>query len=232
MSRDWLVWLLCFSLFGCGAVWAQIPIKSTFFVVNNIHDLAEILGAVATVVAVCVAAANINSWKHQVRAVADLELARNLAISLKRYKDCIIGVWAIAEFAADQSDGSEEPPMELSEPIDSDFQRAIDELAKFQLEVKDLILRCQFGWRINLSLDSIELFKFADRCSLVVKNYLLMSKRIRASPDVAERLRKAIVTHWSWFEQNGYDSYELAIARTDDLSASLEKRIDKKLSIA
>jgi hypothetical protein len=232
MTRDWVVWLGCFLLFGCGAVWAQIPIKTDFFVVDNIHDLFEILGALATIVAVCVAAASINSWKHQVNAVADLELARDFVISLQRYKDCIVGVWVIAEFAAAQAHGSETPPLELSEPIDADFQRSLDELSKSQLEVKDLLLRCQSVWRINLISESKQLFQFSDRCSLTVKNYLLLSRKIPASPNMASRVRKAVITHWSWFETNGCDSYELAIARTNDLSAKLEKRIEKKLSVA
>ncbi|SDU57968.1 hypothetical protein [Pseudomonas mandelii] len=232
MTRDWVVWLGCFLLFGCGAVWAQIPIKTDFFVVDNIHDLFEILGALATIVAVCVAAASINSWKHQVNAVADLELARNLVISLHRYKDSIVGMWAIAEFAAAQAQGSEQPPIELSEPIDADFQKSLDELSEAQLEVKDLLLRCQSVWRINLSSDSKDLFRFADRCSLTVRNYLLLSRKIPASANMARRVRKAVTTHWSWFEENGCDTYELAIARANDLSARLEKRIEKKLSVA
>lgn len=231
MGRDWLIWLLCFLLFGCGAVWAQIPIKSDFFVVDNIHDLFEIFGALATVVAVCVAAANINSWKHQVNAAADLELARSFAISFQRYKDCIVGMWVIAEFAVTQANGSEQPLIEVSEPIDADFQKSLDELSKAQLEVKDLILRCQSVWRINLNDDSQQLFQFADRCALTVKNYLLLSRKTPASANMASRVRKAVVTHWSWFENNGCETYELAIARTDELSTKLEKRIAKKLSI-
>ncbi|MBV4496405.1 hypothetical protein HU715_013620 [Pseudomonas sp. SWRI12] len=232
MSRDWVVWLGCFLLFGCGAVWAEIPIKNGFFIVNDVHDFFEILGSLATVVAVCVAAVSINSWKHQVNAVADLELARSLVFCLQRYKDQIIGVWVIAEFAASQAKGAETPNIELSTLVDAGFEKELDKLSAIQSEIKDLLLRCQSAWKLDLSTESRNINRFSERCSLVVKNYMLLSRKTPVFPNMSVRLRTAVVNHWSWFENNNFHTYESATLHVSDLVSRLEARVDKKLSIA
>ncbi|MNM52641.1 hypothetical protein D3C81_637260 [compost metagenome] len=53
--------MVCLGLFAAGAVWSKLIFPSEFWKVDNIHDLFEIFGAVATMGAVYIAA----TWKRQ-----------------------------------------------------------------------------------------------------------------------------------------------------------------------
>lgn len=231
MRRDWVVWLGCVLLFGCGAIWAQIPIKSDFFVVDNVHDLLELLGALATIFAVCVAAANINIWKQQVNATADLELARKVVTSLYRYKSNIMDVWVWAEFAVAQLKDLEAKGFKLSDSLSSEIEGALARNSHAQLELKDLLLQCQRVWRVNFSFDTTQAFVFADRCSSVAKNYLLFSRTFHSAPQVAVQTNKTILMHWTWFEGNEFHTYKGAITHAEKLISALEQRIDEKLLV-
>ena len=71
-----MVWLGCFLLFAIGTIWGAVPIGTTFFKVADIHDLSDIIGSIATALAVCLAAAGYNAWKSQLVAASDHELSR------------------------------------------------------------------------------------------------------------------------------------------------------------
>ncbi|MCS3835572.1 hypothetical protein HNR03_000152 [Pseudomonas sp. JAI111] len=232
MRRDWVVWLGCFLLFGCGAVWAQVPLKTSFFVIDSVHDLFEVLGALATVVAVCVAAANINTWKHQVNASADLELARKVVTALYRYKDKIMTTWGWAEFSVEQLHGDEKPTPELSDAVNETIQASIDESDNAALVLKDLLLECQSAWRLNFDIESTFVYMFSDRCSLVAKSYILWSRTYHLDSQVAARSEKSIRTHWSWFEKNKCENYSDAITHLERLLSKLERRIEEKLLLS
>ncbi|MCQ9423429.1 hypothetical protein NRB16_07830 [Pseudomonas sp. LJDD11] len=65
MKRDWVIWGGCVALFGAGVIWGKISGGPDFFKVANIHDLFEILGATATVIAASVAVSALSGWKGQ-----------------------------------------------------------------------------------------------------------------------------------------------------------------------
>ncbi|WDH37413.1 hypothetical protein [Pseudomonas chlororaphis] len=82
--KDRIVWGGCALLFGCGFVWGKISSPAGFFKVDNIHDLFEMAGAVATVIAASAAVMAINSWRSQFtygekyKAVRDFHAASQL----------------------------------------------------------------------------------------------------------------------------------------------------------
>jgi hypothetical protein len=229
MRRDWMVWLGCFFLFGSGAVWAQVPIKSDFFVVDNVHDLFEILGALATVIAVCVAAANINTWKHQVNASADLELARKVVTAIHRYKSKVMAAWGWAEFSAAQLNVGQPPTSDLSESVNDAIQNALDENDSSHLELMDLLLQCKSAWRLDFGTDQKVLELFADRCSLVSKSYILRARTYNLNHQLALRSENVMRNHWLWFEENNCSDYGQAAKHVEGLLSKLEHRIEEKL---
>lgn len=80
MNKDWVIWIGCVLLFCSGVVWGMIPDKKGFFTVTNIHDLFDIFGAIATMVAAAVAVTALTNWRSQFRHAARFE-------SLKALKD-------------------------------------------------------------------------------------------------------------------------------------------------
>lgn len=63
--RDKIIWVGCISLFGAGFIAGRIVGSSQFFEVDNIHDLFEIAGAAATLVAAVVAIGALGSWRNE-----------------------------------------------------------------------------------------------------------------------------------------------------------------------
>ncbi|RYZ22767.1 MAG: hypothetical protein EOO16_07890 [Chitinophagaceae bacterium] len=86
MRKDWVVWVGCASLFATGVIWGRVPIATDFFKVKDIHDLFDIAGAGATVIAVIFAALKYDDWKEQMKVQRDYELASRIYPELMRFK--------------------------------------------------------------------------------------------------------------------------------------------------
>jgi hypothetical protein len=74
------VWGGCVLLFLAGVIWGMVPDKTGFFVVTNIHELFDMIGAFATVVAAVVAVVALTNWQSQFRHETRFQ-------SLKELKD-------------------------------------------------------------------------------------------------------------------------------------------------
>ncbi|WP_152537909.1 hypothetical protein [Pseudomonas canadensis] len=231
MSRDWVVWLCSFLLFACGAVWAAVPIRSDFFVVSNVHDLFEILGSLATVVAVCVAAANINSWKHQVNAAADLELARRLVACLHGYRTRMQNMWYWADFAVQMVEVDDEITASDMGFDEKKISPEIKETREQQMQLKELVLQSQSAWRVELESEAAEIFKFTDRCFFILNNSFIWMGAYDSNTKLGERMNGSINRHWSWFVKNNCRTPEQAYMFIDSLISNFEKKIEKKLMI-
>lgn len=229
MKRDWVVWLGCFLLFGMGTVWARVPINNNFFVVADIHDLFEIASAIATVVAVCVAWESYNSWKRQVHAPADLELARKLVHALHQYKNDILRLWFSAELAVELLEMPIEPTAEAVTLGFSDFEDLYLQESSAKQDLKSLLLQCRIAWRIDFDEEASALFKFSERCNYVVRNYLLRTRSPGSTLRVDSNIRRAVANHWSWFKSNNCNSYEGAVKYVDGLLLLVEGKVEGKL---
>lgn len=95
MNRDLVIWLGCILLFVAGVIWGMIPDKKGFFVVPNIHDLFDILGALATMIAAAVAVVALTNWRSQFRHEARFQSLKELkdaAIELHTFRGYLITV--------------------------------------------------------------------------------------------------------------------------------------------
>lgn len=92
-----MIWGGCVLLFAAGVVWGMIPDKKGFFVVSNIHDLFDIVGAVATMIAAAVAVAALSNWQSQFRHAArfeSLKALKDAATELHSFRKYLITVQA------------------------------------------------------------------------------------------------------------------------------------------
>ncbi|MBJ2237021.1 hypothetical protein JFT61_19600 [Pseudomonas fluorescens] len=177
MKRDWVVWLGCFLLFGMGALWARVPISNNFFVVENVHDLFEILGAIATVAAVLLAAAGINAWRSQLQATSDHELARRLLVSLYKYREAVRSIRHPMIMSSETSPGENEKRSD-----DSDIDRfqglckAYDRRFKAAGEIRILllseILEADVAWGEKLKNTILPLVKLEFELNTYIQTHL------------------------------------------------------------
>ena len=63
--RDKVIWLGCVLLFAAGVIAGKMSGAADFFKVDNIHDLFEISGSVATLVAAVVAIRALGDWRSE-----------------------------------------------------------------------------------------------------------------------------------------------------------------------
>jgi hypothetical protein len=191
MRRDWVVWLLCFLLFGCGVVWAQIPIKSSFFIIDNVHDLFEILGALATIIAVCVAASGINAWRWQLRATSDHDLARKILVSIYKYREAIKRIrhpmiMASETSADDNEKRSENPDIERFQGMCKAYDRRFKAAGEIRVLLLSELLEADVVWGEKLRAIVSQLIKLELELSTFVRSYLMI-----INPSEANDMRKA-----------------------------------------
>jgi len=92
-----LIWLAGFFMAGLILGIVSISVSPNLVTFSQVHDLFEIFGAVATVLAVGIAIYGLNTWQTEIGAASDHELARRLAVSLRRYKLSVVDAWHCAE---------------------------------------------------------------------------------------------------------------------------------------
>ncbi|WP_062390774.1 hypothetical protein [Pseudomonas abietaniphila] len=218
-------------LFFAGFLWGMVPEKSGFFVVANVHDFFDICGAVATVFAVIVAMSALNSWKHQILAEADRDLARKVIISLNTWRSSITRVWGWTEVSAYQ--------------IQIDFTTSkyffdinMRQLIRSELvseksardELLGLLLECKLVWKKAEELTDREPFKLADRCFYCVNSFLILLDHDKDSEEYTRTMR-SLVNHWSWFVDNKVINQDGFEALLQDLLGPFEESLEKRLFI-
>ena len=117
MNRDWVIWLGCVLLFCSGVVWGMIPDKKSFFTIASVHDLFDIFGAIATMVAAAVAVIALSNWRSQFRHAARFESLKSLkdaATKLHTFRKYLIIVQSRCLFLM-QSGGVEDPELRKNE---------------------------------------------------------------------------------------------------------------------
>jgi hypothetical protein len=209
----------------CGGV----PIGRNFFSVPNIHDLFEIFAASATVIAVCLAASELNNWKRQIPAEADNQLARRTVLALHRWKTHVARQWGWVEFASYQIDGDlSDTDQKLILQVDAGIDRDLDIEQRSREELAALLLECRLVWKADIEKHEQELLRISERCALCVKSYLAMSKSV-TSPDLFEKRRHRLVAHWGWFKKQKLDTAEGFDEFISSLCKPLELELDERL---
>lgn len=166
-------WLLCLGLFGAGVVWSKMITPSDFWKVNNVHDLFEILGALATSGAVLIALMTMNSWKRQAKAEADHELARRVVIILRKYRDELVHTWSYAESSVSQirgstwiGDGGNESPLV------GIYQRRLDQMEEVRAQLSPIEVECSEIWGGIFKTKFDELYSYDDGFRSFIETYL------------------------------------------------------------
>lgn len=91
--KDKVVWSCCALLFGAGVIWGKLSGPADFFKVADIHDLFEIFGAAATVIAASVAVSALSGWKGQ---FAHAEKYRSIRDFHGACQGCWNGYWYVS----------------------------------------------------------------------------------------------------------------------------------------
>jgi hypothetical protein len=217
MRTDWVVWIGCVSLFVTGVIWGRVPIPIDFFKVEDVHDLFEIAGAGATVLAVCLAAAGLNAWKLQILATSDHDLARRASIALHTYLAAVIRACQVAEFlevrvASEIGKGGIKPHQ-----IDG-IRRELERLESAIESLKALSLECKIVWGEGVFLKFKSVLLPGEKYSVCIEGYLLWS-----SGDTSNAAKDALAEQIT-------DAFNYVIPMVGTGKASVEKAMDHALS--
>lgn len=171
MRRDLLVWLGCGCLFLAGAIWGRLIPGSNFFKVSDIHDLAEVIAAFATTIAVALAFIGLNAWKKQAVATADHDLARRSAVMIQRSKYLLPSSVDLAYYASMMVNHQIKPSSSNTEQIKQEMlslEKLNSELRALEFEVRAVWGESYgelFSLIFNLIRSCLDIFRLYDRWS-------------------------------------------------------------------
>lgn len=178
MRKDWVSWMVCVLVFGAGAVWAQIPIATSFFRVEDIHDLFEIVSSLATVVAVALAYMGLSTWRQQIKGHSEHALATRVSIECRRYKDSLAGAWADAHFSLLQSDlGEDSLPADLWATISGRMASQLQEREEIKTMFQAALLEVRALWGVEIAAKYDHLLNFGEACDSCVRAFNSWSDR-------------------------------------------------------
>lgn len=143
-------------IFLAGVTWGSIKLKTEFYVVDNIHDLFDIFSSAATVAAVILAAASINTWRKQISAESDHQMARALVIALEKHKERIQSAHSDAMFCVNNCEvGLDGLPQDLLSSVVGAMLVRMDKTMEEVAEIRALVVEARALWgdEISKSLD-------------------------------------------------------------------------------
>ena len=183
-----MVWLGCFLLFAIGTIWGAVPIGTTFFKVADIHDLSDIIGSIATALAVCLAAAGYNAWKSQLVAASDHELSRRAALIMLRYKFSSVRGCELTRYLVNRMKleiGKEGTRQDLLDEV----RRELKELQAICSELRSVAFECKVLWGDAVWNDFEKIFVLGSRCCSCIDSFLRWSRK-----ESSERFKEKIAT--------------------------------------
>ena len=189
MRRDLVVWLGSFLLFGCGALWAQMWVTTEFFKVDSVHDLFDIGGVLATVVAVIVALRGIGEWRNQGIATADHDLARRLLIELYRYREAIGHVRNPMILGYEgKKEGENYVVYEKVDVVAKAYGERFEKLGEVKSKLLANILESEAVWNVEVKSLCVALFRLERELFSHVRAYL-----ITIDPKQTDDMRQAYI---------------------------------------
>lgn len=123
----------------------MVPVGTEFFVIENIHDLIEVLGSAATILAVGLALAEYSAWKSRLTATSDHDLARRVAVVSHQYKavclrGCKVTRHLVIRMRHEVGRGGV-----ASSTLD-EIRKDLDALQKASSELRAVALECKVLW--------------------------------------------------------------------------------------
>lgn len=184
MKKDWVVWLGCVSLFSAGVVWGAIPKGADFFEIKNFHDLAEIIGSLATAAALFFAVAGYSAWKKQLVATSDHELAKRASLSFRKYRAILPDLFRMTSGLIERMHfqvSYRETPYELLEVVSEELSN----LKNISIEVNSLALECRDSWGDSVWPVFQDALFLGDHCRACISAFVSWSRI-----DFPDRLRE------------------------------------------
>ncbi|WP_223530604.1 hypothetical protein [Pseudomonas sp. GL-R-19] len=218
--KDRMIWCVCGLLFGAGIIWGKMSGSPDFFKIANVHDLFDIAGAFATIVAVIIALVTMNSWRKQAKAESDHELARKLVVVLRKYNDELLKTWHFAESSVIQIEnnswigdgGSDNYLVKI-------YQSRLSEIQAVRAEIEPLDLECSEIWGGVFKTQFAELYRLEHVFCDFIDNYVRLLIRGRFD-ERAEIESTNAMMKWQNLKDNDLGEYKPAekqINKTVDL---------------
>lgn len=223
MLRDRIVLIGCVMLFFSGVVWSGLTINIKFLKVESLHDLFEIFGAIATVVAVYIA----STWKKQLGSTRDYELARKTAVAIVKYKESVIGVWEAASDCLLQEKSGETVDARMREVLTTLFNSRLELAQQRRSEIQELVVECRAIWRDAIDKDLAKAFAFEYLCSSCTKTYLLMIRPDNAVNSIVARY--SLVKFREKLSEEKINNRDDAELYVDRLFSTVDNKLDAKM---
>ncbi|WP_155741746.1 hypothetical protein [Pseudomonas putida] len=171
----WIGTLSAFAVFGWMLL-NKLEFGENFYKVESIHDLFEIFGAAATIVAVVMAAVSLGSWRKQAKASIDHEIARELIVNLNRFRDLIMIGWSHAE---DYIGWRSQHLFYLSEEgrTANIYESLLKEIRQARAEIETTILEAKVLWTDFFPLEIYDLYKVQMNCCFIIERGIRDSMR-------------------------------------------------------
>ncbi|CAI8797234.1 DUF4760 domain-containing protein [Pseudomonas jessenii] len=227
--KDKVVWLVCFLLFLAGVVWGKLTFSSDFYKVANIHDLFEIFGAASTVGAVFVALIGLSTWRKQVKASSDHELASELIVAMRRYQQELVKCWYLAESSVEHiknntwigNGGRENHLVRLYEGRLEDVQASRATLETIELKAAEL-------WGLKFELGFFMAYKAESVFCAYIHDYLSLLIDGGFNPVAEERSDKTL-TRWEHLVEQGLVDGQSVSDYVDGLYSEIRRQLRRKL---
>lgn len=229
MKNFIFVWLLGVLLGGIGLAIPTDGVNRSFFVVKDLHDLWEIIGAIATTVAVGLAIYGFNSWAVQIGAASDHELARRVAVTLRKYRMAVVAAWHAAESSAIQIQGD----MWIGEGgrdnfLISIYQAKIDTVDQARADLESVALEAAVIWRGIFETGFDQIYLIDQKCRNCIESYLFLLIR-GTYDDRAMSTAEIALKSWDEFKEHGITSDESIKMLFDCKIAEINVALNSKL---
>lgn len=224
MFKDRVVLIGCVLLFFSGVVWGGLTMDVDFLKVANLHDLFDIFGAVATSIAVYIAA----TWKRQLGSTRDYEHARKAAVVALKYKESVIDVWEASEDCLLQSESGEIMDERMTKVVTLTVETRLDTAQKLRSEMQELLVECRAIWRNGIDKDFSKVIAFESSCSICSRTFLRIISS-NTNPVVA------ITSRYTLAKYRGSDNFKKFSNRleaekyVDELFGPLNEKLDAKM---
>ena len=230
MKKDWVIWVGCISLFCTGAIWGMIPIKTGFFVVDNVHDLFEIFSSAATVAAVFLAFIGVNAWRQQLSAQSDHALAQRVAIAALKYKEVSRSAYNDAHFAVTQFRyGLDSVPEGILDRFIINMEGRLQKGQDSKAEFLAVLLESRAIWGLEFSSKYDELIGITEGFYGCVRMFFKWA-RLDPNDELAEAYEASLQKHYDYFDEQGWLLLSAAqVPKFDELTQSADEDLREKL---
>ncbi|MCE0903872.1 hypothetical protein LU676_14030 [Pseudomonas alloputida] len=229
MMKDRVVWGGCLLLLATGILIGKMTAPDAFFEVDNIHEAFEIAGAIATILAVALAVLTMSDWRRQAKAESDHELARQVVVLLRKYRDETVKTWHYAESSIAQIEGNTWVGEGGSDNyLYQTYQRQLDNMKSLRADLAPLEIECAEVWGGLFSTHFSKLYLLDDLLSELVDIYLRLLVRGVWDPR-AEIEMESAAQRWLTIKDLGFQDFKNAEAQIDKVFNPLRDAARQRL---